>query len=288
MVDEVYFDPELGGNGLKITNDDNPSTGLWNGGHIIRMVPMFAQMMAVCRFVFDKMSSVTLSASQAVSDAQAQVTLAAGQVDLATKQVSNATSQASIATQQVKLATDQANNSAASAQQAKSYLDNLITTAQQGIDAELTVVLKQLDGTATNSKQAIQNLVNQAIEQVALDVSVAVQRANDAENAATQAQNYAQALVATSVSSITISTGMVSIETQKGKQFALGQNVKISVDVNNWLFGTVASYSGTTLTVLVTATSGIGTYTNWVIVLSGIQGVQGDSGLSAQSLALIF
>ena len=58
--------------------------------------------------------------------------------------------------------------------------------------------------------------------------------------------------------------------------------------MNTWLFGTVASYSCTTLTVLVTATSGIGTYANWVIVLSGIQGVQGDSGMSAQSLALIF
>ena len=284
----VFFDPVVGGDGSTITDDDNPTTGLANGGATIRIVPMFAQMVAVCKFVINKISSFTLSANQAVTDAQSQVTLAANQVDLAKNQVDNATNQANIATQKVKLATDQANNSANSAQQAKGYLDNLIATAQQGIDAELKVALSQLDGTATNSTQVIQNLVNNAISQVAADVSVATQKASDAVNSVLQAQNYALALTATSVSSITISTGMMSLETQANKQFMLGQNVKISVDVNTWIFGTVASYSGTTLSVLVTATSGIGTYANWTIVLSGIQGIQGDSGMSAQSLAFIF
>ena len=38
----VTFPPEVGGSGLTVTDDANPTTGLANGGHRARFVPALA------------------------------------------------------------------------------------------------------------------------------------------------------------------------------------------------------------------------------------------------------
>ena len=47
MVNTVYFDPAVGGTGLTVTDDGNPTTGLDNDGHRARFVPALSQVVAV-------------------------------------------------------------------------------------------------------------------------------------------------------------------------------------------------------------------------------------------------
>lgn len=69
----VNFPPDVGGSGLTVTDDANPTTGLANGGHRARFVPALAQVVAVARYVVDTAEDVNadkLVAQQAVVDAQ--------------------------------------------------------------------------------------------------------------------------------------------------------------------------------------------------------------------------
>ena len=47
MANTVYFDPAVGGTGLTVTDDGNPTTGLDNDGHRVRFVPALSQVVAV-------------------------------------------------------------------------------------------------------------------------------------------------------------------------------------------------------------------------------------------------
>ncbi len=47
----VTFSASVGGDGSTVTDDNNPSTGLGNGGHRTRFVPALAQLVAVAQFV---------------------------------------------------------------------------------------------------------------------------------------------------------------------------------------------------------------------------------------------
>ena len=68
----VTFLPEVGGNGLTVTDDANPTTGLANGGHRARFVPALAQVVAVASHVVDTAQDVNddaVTAQQAATDA---------------------------------------------------------------------------------------------------------------------------------------------------------------------------------------------------------------------------
>jgi hypothetical protein len=47
----VTFDTVVGGDGSTVTDDDDPSTGLGNGGALLRLVPAFAQVVTVAETV---------------------------------------------------------------------------------------------------------------------------------------------------------------------------------------------------------------------------------------------
>lgn len=71
MANTVYFDPAVGGTGLTVTDDGNPTTGLDNDGHRERLVPALAQVVAVARYVVNTAEDVNvdkLAAQQAVVD----------------------------------------------------------------------------------------------------------------------------------------------------------------------------------------------------------------------------
>ena len=73
MANTVYFDPAVGGSGLTVTDDGNPTTGLDNDGHRARFVPALAQVVAVAQHVVDTASGIgddVIAAQQAVVDAQ--------------------------------------------------------------------------------------------------------------------------------------------------------------------------------------------------------------------------
>lgn len=68
----VTFPPEVGGDGLTVTDDANPTTGLANGGHRARFVPTLSQVVAVAQHVVDTASGIgddVIAAQQAVVDA---------------------------------------------------------------------------------------------------------------------------------------------------------------------------------------------------------------------------
>lgn len=72
---------------------------------------------------------------------------------------------------------------------------------------------------------------------------------------------------ATSTTSLAIGTGTKVFTVQSGLTYRENTLVKITSDANvdNFMFGLVVTYSGTTLTVNVSATNGSGTFADWTI-----------------------
>jgi hypothetical protein len=114
--------------------------------------------------------------------------------------------------------------------------------------------------------------------------------ANDAATSAAQAAQQANTLTATSTTSTVISTGSKTFTTQSGEQFIAGQFVTVASSANpaNYMYGQVTSYSATTLIVNVTATGGSGSFADWLISLSGLQGGKGDTGSPANPPSKLF
>lgn len=63
MVNSVTFPLVLGGSGNTFTDDDNPLTGLDNDGHRTRLVPMFADAVAIAQTQINAMASPSFTAS---------------------------------------------------------------------------------------------------------------------------------------------------------------------------------------------------------------------------------
>ena len=93
------------------------------------------------------------------------------------------------------------------------------------------------------------------------------------------------AFVATSVTEVTIGTGVKIFTVEAGRQFAPGQTAVIAdaEDPGNAMVGAVTDYTGTQLTVNVMSVSGAGTISDWSI---GISGPVGPQGLLAKRFAM--
>lgn len=87
--------------------------------------------------------------------------------------------------------------------------------------------------------------------------------------------------LASSSTSLLIATGSKAFTTSAGLAFQSGDNVRAASAADpttNYMVGSVASYSGTTLTLTVTDTGGSGTYADWTLSLTGEKGETGDAG----------
>jgi hypothetical protein len=74
-----HADTTVGGDGSDYTDDDNITTGLFNGGHIIRIVPMFQQVVNIALWVKNKALDVfayNLDASASADSALNSATVA--------------------------------------------------------------------------------------------------------------------------------------------------------------------------------------------------------------------
>jgi len=104
----------------------------------------------------------------------------------------------------------------------------------------------------------------------------------NAETSATAAQNYAASYSGTSSTSVSIGTGNKSYTASTNKLWVVGQQLQIAsnADPANSNNGPLVSYNPTTgaLVQNVTNTSGSGTYTDWVISISGAVGATGATG----------
>lgn len=65
MANSVTFPPSVGGSGLTVTDDSNPTTGLANGGHRVRFVPALSQVVAVAGNTVTKAAEAAASAETA-------------------------------------------------------------------------------------------------------------------------------------------------------------------------------------------------------------------------------
>jgi hypothetical protein len=115
--------------------------------------------------------------------------------------------------------------------------------------------------------------------------SAAAAAAQSAEAGALAAQAEAEAAAGltevTSTSSVAIGTGAKSFTVGAGLFLAAGQFIHITSDADpevNSMWGTVTSYSGTSLVTNIEAIRGSGTYADWTMRLTGERGEQGATG----------
>lgn len=160
------------------------------------------------------------------------------------------------------------------ASRADSFMAALPTFATEANALQADVNSKESTATtaATTATTQATNAANSA--------SAASTSATNAATSATAAQNFAAALTATSTTSLTIGAGSRVFTTQTSKQFLTGNPLFIysQGSPSNWMYGTVTTYSGSTLTMNITDSNGSGTFTDWGISVSGIKGATGATG----------
>jgi hypothetical protein len=93
--------------------------------------------------------------------------------------------------------------------------------------------------------------------------------------------------LATSTTSLGIGTGSTAFTTQAGLAYGAGARVRASsaADGSNYMEGLATAYSGTTLTINVTATGGSGVHSDWNINLAGQPGTNGVGSGTVTSVA---
>lgn len=67
MTNSVTFPPNLGGDGSTVTDDDNATTGLGNGGHRTRFVPAMGQVVAVANVLTQRITANSDTSSTSVA-----------------------------------------------------------------------------------------------------------------------------------------------------------------------------------------------------------------------------
>jgi hypothetical protein len=152
--------------------------------------------------------------------------------------------------------------------------------------AEHNAVASNVAANATDAQTSAGNALTQAnlaeadrIQTQADRVQTGLDR-TAAANSAASAAAIAGAFVGTSTSSLLIATGAKSFTTQTGEQYTAGITMTAVSAANtaNFMAGQVVSYSGSTLTINITATGGSGTFADWNLSLAGVQGPTGPTG----------
>ena len=148
---------------------------------------------------------------------------------------------------------------------------------------QVTAVIAAVYAYATSSYNAALATADDRV-QTGLDRVAAGNAKADAETAATAAAGsagQAAGFSADSTSELTIGTGARTLDVGPGKRFGdvLFASIKdTAAPTENWMHGSVVSYVGSTLTVLVTSTGGAGTKSSWRVANAGPQGPSMSSG----------
>lgn len=88
-----------------------------------------------------------------------------------------------------------------------------------------------------------------------------------------------QSLIGTSASTVEVGTGSKTFATQTGKQWTLGQRLRVAnVDGTKIMDGQVTAYAAGSLTINVDYTSGSATSDSWYISITGPRGERGPTG----------
>lgn len=174
MANTVYFDPAVGGTGLTVTDDGNPTTGLDNDGHRARFVPALSQVVAVASHVVNTAQDVNddaTTASTAAITATAQAGIATNKAGEAATSATNAANSATAASTS---ATNSANSATSAGNSATSAAASASTATTKASEASVS---------ATSASNSATSANNSAI--------VAGVSATNAANSATAASNSA-------------------------------------------------------------------------------------------------
>ena len=190
MANTAYFDPAVGGNGLTITDDGNPTTGLDNDGHRARFVPALAQVVAVARYVVDTAEDVN---ADAVTSAAAAAT-ATAQAGIATTKAGEVVASANNAANSATLASGSATSAAASATTATTKANDASASATSASNSATAannsaIAAGVSANNAANSAAAANNSATTAANQA----SIATTKASEASTSATAASGSATA-----------------------------------------------------------------------------------------------
>jgi hypothetical protein len=107
---------------------------------------------------------------------------------------------------------------------------------------------------------------------------IAAAAAADTEGAVELVSTYLRS--GTSATSFTLQTGNKVFVLDADRQFAVNDWILVSrtSDPTKWAFGQINAKSGTNVTVRVDTINGSGTFTDWTLAVSGIQGPTGPAG----------
>ena len=155
-----------------------------------------------------------------------------------------------------------------------------------GESSDLAELLQDAEDTLTAALAAGDTIVPAAeAAQAGAEASEIAAAASAAAAAASavEAANLTLKLIGTSSTSLAIGTGSKVFTTQADKLFTVGNYVIATRGTTDFMWGQVTAYTGTSLTLNVTATSGAGTYTDWTLTVSSIRGPAGPTGPAGPS-----
>ena len=141
----------------------------------------------------------------------------------------------------------------------------------------LTFAVAPATGT-NNIYVSAPSLLVGAASSAAADAAVSAAAADASE---AQAGAYAGQLTIVSTTSVAIGTGSKVFTVAADLSLSAGQFILIASDASptvNYMWGTIASYSSTTLTVTVATIGGSGTLADWTMYLTGERGTIGPTG----------
>ena len=128
----VTFPSSVGGNNSTYTDDNHATTGLAGYGYVTRLVPMFAQVVAVANYIVGRATAAATSATQAstsASNAASSATAASTSASSAASSATAASTSADTATTKAGQASTSASNAATSATQASTSASNAASSA---------------------------------------------------------------------------------------------------------------------------------------------------------------
>jgi len=134
---------------------------------------------------------------------------------------------------------------------------------------------------AVNSTNASATAAAGSASAAATSATNAATSATNANNSAIAAADSANKLFGTSTSSVVVGVGGKTFITQASKYFNVGKFVMVRANadpVNQWMWGQVTSYAGTSLVINALTSGGSGTFADWIIDVSGSRGAIGPQG----------
>lgn len=164
-----------------------------------------------------------------------------------------------------------------------------VTSDPANFDARADLAWTELPVAIAAMNVENDKVYDNAVEAVSA-ASTATTKAGEAAASASAAVN-APGSNGTSTTSLAVGTGSKSLTTQTGKAWVVGQSVSLAsaAGPTNRMTGIITAYNSGTgaMDVLVSTTSGSGTYADWVIALTAVSSIAGRHAIWIPATAMI-